>query len=72
MALLHTLYATDGSAGALAGAHLLTRLPLREDGRLTLLTVLSERGPMDTEAVQTATREALQGTAVSIQTTIGG
>jgi nucleotide-binding universal stress UspA family protein len=70
MALLHTLYATDGSEGALAGAHLLARLPLREDWQLTLLTVLPEKEEMDAEAAQAASREALRGTTVSIKTEI--
>jgi nucleotide-binding universal stress UspA family protein len=67
--VLHTLYATDGSDAALAGAHLLARLPLRENWHVTLLTVLSD-GESSADAAQQPALEALRNTPAGIRTEV--
>jgi nucleotide-binding universal stress UspA family protein len=64
------LYATDGSEAALAGAHLLARLPLEADHQLTLLTVFTDPESGVDEAALVPARQILQETRAAIETRV--
>jgi nucleotide-binding universal stress UspA family protein len=66
----HTLYATDGSEAALAGARLLARLPWKPDWSVTLLTVLPGAGAEDGSAAQAAARETLHAAGIPTQSEV--
>jgi nucleotide-binding universal stress UspA family protein len=67
---MRILYATDGSEGALAGAHLLARWPLEPGDRIDVLSVLSLDKPGGAEAMLAPALEVLCRGKASIGTQV--
>lgn len=65
---MNILFATDGSAGSLAAAEMLTRLPLTEDSRILVFTV-AEPGK-DADTILTTAREALARVPARVETAV--
>lgn len=67
---MRILYATDGSAGALAAAQFLASLPLDTSCRLTILTVLSDDEKADGHEILKVARAALSHSTASLETQV--